>query len=560
MRNGTKITAGALVALGLVAPRAAAERTALAIVADTNRDGVVAFESDLDGRAAWSNARGAILLNNCDDDDGDGEPDNANDLVDGNADCGDFAFVSTRAPEGLADESRILLSVDAASADRVRIFATREESGARVPFGPPVTFENGTAAIAPNSGFAIEAKQFADAEWDGMVTLTLALERADIVEASDRVQMKVAPWIMLANDKAGRVVYAREFPGRNDAFMASLREYVPRAGAELFAIPGGAPYGSHEVWLQDTMEIGYTEMPGARMPVVLQANRGKSIDDFSKASLLGADFGWYRVGDYRPAFGEGDGGTSWIDWFGNLEIAPPTSAWPLGRMYYGTAGDDGEAQLDPRIVAMIRAQGVQAPPLAMDVGWLLIKHVDEMVCFVPTGIADDPYRVLVPSVTAMIELAEGWVEAGQGDVPLLSIYEKGMTTASLLADGELRAYNEELQRDRIDANNAVIVAELGVGEDALVHVPAYYKRDGRSMVPNMVNSLVVNDTLFLPTPNGPVVEGADLLEAHVLELLSTLPQKKVFLDDRLYHEWCGNVHCATNTLRDPGPAKWWDAD
>ncbi len=537
---------------------AGAQRVATALVADTNRDGVVSLPGDLDGRATWSVGSGAIFLNNCDDDDQDGEPDNADEVVNGDADLSDLARVLVRPPRGMSDATKLVLEVDPVAADRVRLFEKKEDgSFSVVTTGVEFTTGGNPESLAE---FAIEAKQFADEQWDGLATLTLKVKREGVVELTDSVQLKVAPWIMLANDKAGEVVYVREFPGRNDEFLASLKRFVPEAAAELHIIPGDAPYEPYEIWLQDTMEIGYTEMPGVRMPVVLQANRGKTIDEFSRNTLLGPDFGWYRTGDFRPKFGAGEGGVSWIDWFGNLEIAPPTETWPQGRMYYGYAAEDGEAQLDSRIVSMIAAQGVQAPPLPMDVSWLLIKHVDEMVCFVPTGTDSDPYKVLVPSVEAMIDLAESWIDAGHGEAAFLDVFEEKMTVASFLGDTALREYNEELQREHLDTSNALIVSELGVDEDDLIHVPAYYKADGRSMVPNMVNSLLVNDTLFLPDPNGPVVEGEDQLEAHMIRLLSGLPQKKVFVDDRQYHKWCGNVHCATNTLRDPGEIKWWEVN
>jgi len=519
---------------------------ALALASCASRDAIAAGSDD---RAAAPSGP-AIFLHNCDDDDRDGAVDCSDLVVNGDADAKDLARIAVEFPEGAARGS---LRVDDAARDRVNVFA--KEGGA----WRHLEVSSGSAElVSPAEGgkleLGIEARQFADAEWDGSCRVEI-----DVAGAIRVLPMRVAPWMMLANDRPAKVVYVREFPERNDAMLASLREHVPAAGAELHVIPrvDVSGYPRHEIWLQDTMEIGFTEMPGARMPVVLQANRDKQIDNFSHDHLLGPDFGWFRVGDFRKAYGEGEGGLSWLDWFGNLEVAPPTEAWPLGRIYYGKALDDGQAQLDPRIVAMVAAQKVQGPPLALDVSWLAIKHVDEMVCWIPTGDAQRPYRVLVPSVDAMVALLEEIVASGHGDVPLLEKFEKGATASSLLANATLMDYNRRLQKEHIDANNVLVGSELGVAPADLLPLPALYHNDGLSMVPNLVNSLVVNGTIFLPDPDGPVVDGKDLFEEAALRALADLPQKKAFLDDSQYHKWSGNVHCGTNALREGFPAPWW---
>lgn len=513
--------------------------------ADLNRDGAI---DPKDG--APDAGAAAIFLHNCDDDDRDGAVDCSDVVVNGEDDAKDLARIVVEFPRGV---ERASLRVDEEARARINLFAKDGDSWRHLDVSAG-TVELVSPADGGKLELGIEARQFADASWDGSCLIGL-----DVAGTASEVALRVAPWIMLANDRPAKVVYVREFPERNDAMLASLREHVPAAGAELFVVPRAevSGYPRHDIWLQDTLEIGFTEMPGVRMPVVLQANRDKPIDDFSHAHLLGPDFGWFRIGEYRKPFGEGEGGLSWLDWFGNLEIAPPTAGYPLGRAYYGVAIDDGVAQLDPQIVEMIRAQRVQAPPLGLDVSWLAIKHVDEIVCWIPTGNPERPYRVLVPSVTAMIEELEGIVAAGHGDVPLLASFETGMTASSLLADSALMEHNRMLQRGHIDSNNRTVAEQFGISADDLLHLPALYHADGRSLVPNLVNSLVVNDTIFLPDPDGPVVEGKDLFEESALRLLAGLPQKKIFLDDRQYHKWSGNVHCGTNALREGFAAPWW---
>ena len=93
----------------------------------------------------------------------------------------------------------------------------------------------------------------------------------------------------------------------------------------------------------------------AQLKAILpQANRNKSIDEFSKDSLLGKNFGWMNIGEYRPAFARGHDGIGWLDWFRNLEVSPSLPQHPHGRVYFGEH-KVGE-QLDPKIIAMIDAQ------------------------------------------------------------------------------------------------------------------------------------------------------------------------------------------------------------
>jgi hypothetical protein len=64
----------------------------IVIVADTDRDGDV-DDDDRSDRGSWSWARGAFMVANLDDDDGDGQPDTADGAVDGDADTADLAEI-----------------------------------------------------------------------------------------------------------------------------------------------------------------------------------------------------------------------------------------------------------------------------------------------------------------------------------------------------------------------------------------------------------------------------------------------------------------------------------
>jgi protein-arginine deiminase len=411
-----------------------------------------------------------------------------------------------------------------------------------------------------NVEFFVEAKSFATGRWNGEARLTLTIDRPGKAGApvfKDTVVLRAAPWIMLSNLDRANVLYVREFPERNDAMLEQLRALMPDIEAQLHVVPGDAPYPPNNIWMQDTMEIGFTQKtPVTRMSAVLKANRDKGLDAFAKDGLLGPDSGWFTCGEFRPQFGAGDGGTSWMDWFGNLEVTPALDDYPYGRVYYGVAGEG--KSLNPDVVALIDAQGIQGPALPIDVRFLLIKHADELICFLPSGNPENPYKVLVPDVRLMLELATEWEKSGYGNIAMLTNFRDGLTVRSFLADAGLRSHNMRLQEQHLDPLYEQLKSAFGLRDDDLIHIPAYYERDGRSMIPNMVNSAFANGFLLVPQPNGPVFGHYDLLEDDFRERLAGLPLEVHFLDDRQYHKWCGNVHCATNAKRESARRVWWE--
>jgi protein-arginine deiminase len=207
---------------------------------------------------------------------------------------------------------------------------------------------------------------------------------------------------------------------------------------------------------------------------------------------------------------------------------------------------------------MLNAQGVQGPALPLDTGWLLIKHVDEMISFIPTGASDRPFKVLVVDPKAMIQLLEKWEEEGYGDSPALRKFSTNTTVSSLLKNEKLISHNINLQESRIEPNIDLLKREFGLDESDFVRIPAMFNSYGGAVFPNLVNSLVLNGFIFASEPDGPVIGGKDLLKEEFNRLLSDLPLKRVFLDDRQYHIWSGNVHCATNVKREGFKLPWWD--
>lgn len=535
------------------------------LLVDTNRDGVIDAATDSDGRDQWTSQRGAFFLNNNDSDLATSTPDYADAVVNGAKDLEDLAIIRATQVANLPESAVVSLSVDLKSLGNVRIFVDESRTGDYTSVDlDSVGNVNPTALAKGDLDFRIEASTYASPSWNGKTTVTLSIKQGTAEAEVDSVQLRIAPYIMLPSEAHANTVYVREFPGRNDELIKQLSEIIPQAGAKLHVIPGGetSPYAYNHIWLQDTMEIGYQEIPGKKMSVVLKANRDKSLDNFAKNELLGHDFGWFEWSEYRESHGRGDGGTEWMDWYGNLEVTPPLPGFPYGRIFYGIT-PEGDS-LNPEIVAMLNAQDVQAPAVGLDVGWLQIKHVDEMISFVPT---DDQgnFKVMVPDNTLAISMLESFKKDGHGDVEILQPFAPygylkkypKVTPNALLEDAELMQFAKELQEKRVNPMIEQMAAEFGIKPEQIVRVPFLMESGRNALFPNMVNSLFVNGHLIIPDPSGPVVEGKDLMQQYMVQQFAEDKVTLHFVDDRQYHKWSGNVHCATNATRQVADG-WWN--
>ena len=134
---------------------------------------------------------------------------------------------------------------------------------------------------------------------------------------------------------------------------------------------------------------------------------------------------------------------------------------------------------------------------------------------------------------------------------MLTTYEEGATVASLLAEQDAIEFNLHLREQRLEPAYAKLCEQLRIGPDNVIRLPVLYRPDGSARTPNVVNALVVNGHVVMSDPDGPALAEGDPFKQRVRELLDDLPVEVHFVDDRLYHRWSGNVHCATNALRQP---------
>jgi protein-arginine deiminase len=478
-------------------------------------------------------ADGIAVLANRDDDDRDGRPDADDDRVNGAADERDLTAIVVPCPTGAR-----LVRVVADNAP-LRFFLRDGEGWRHLGLGRaewPLA-EGGPADLTVH----VEARDWAGVPeaWTGQGNVAVTFEGPDGPIAVHDLLVCVAPVRLLPG--TARVDEAFVATGRYDnaAFVARLREILDGLDVPLVAHPTS---DWREMWMQDTMEIAVAATADSSMHVVLAGLRGH---DSFPPTLLGPDVAVAEVAKPRPLAG----GDAWADWYGNLEVSVPTAAHEHGRVIYGRNRLTG-GSFHPDAVAFLTAQRAQ-PPVWIDTSWLLIKHTDEIVAFLPGK--DGRGVILVPDPTEGLRLlgdqASAEPQAGRRREANARIARA--IEAMLVGD-------EKAPRAGVagDSGATGLLDLLGLDESRVVRLPVAFDvpaagllNDGvtnaSSLWSNPVNALVVNGTVICGSAGMP----SGVQEICRERFLAAGADRVEFIDDGVYQKNHGNVHCATNARR-----------
>ncbi|KQP12066.1 protein-arginine deiminase family protein [Pseudorhodoferax sp. Leaf265] len=534
---------------------------------DADRDGAVGLNEE--GKANWiwgENGRGAMVL-----------VDNDRDVTSETLDEREPIVVRPLGVDALPPGVSLRLSTAPEAALNMSLLRWRgdtyEKVIGRLPGEAPQQLV--TAATVHPSGetLYLAAHAYPGPYFEGLVIFNLELVQevgaAERVIAADRVMLRVAPWIMTPNTQPAVKIYTtRVAHGKNNnaEFLAGLKAAVEAEKLTLEIIEAGDHRDDR--WIQDEIEIGYSQTHRGTIPVVFDSPRDRGLDSYPEAKMLGADFGHFVVGGGVPGS---------LDSFGNLEVSPPVTVggknYPLGRVIVGGRRDNDLAHDSRQMMAEVRqflySQRVQFP-FELYTDWLAVAHVDEIVCFVPDEAAPKGFRCLLASPAKTKAVLLDLHHGGHGDAILFEGKTRDgadaqCTVTEMLDDAPFWKANEHYQTV-MDENRVILERELGLVSADFVQIPVAFRSAARpdgslrrtlAYFPDMVNHLVVGTTSIVPKPYGPVVDGECAFEK---AFKSALPGRRVvFIDDWYsYHEMSGEVHCGTNALRRPFSAsKWW---
>ncbi|NWY71910.1 PADI3 deiminase, partial [Erithacus rubecula] len=421
--------------------------------ADVNRSGAVS--RTLLDKTSWTwgpDGHGAVLLVNCDRDDAAAEHlDSEDSAVLSYNDLQDMAqlVLRTRGPRPIFTGHRLLLHVDFADADKIRVFyggsSGELEKFRHVLGGPKLAYSVQPSRHCHESVFYVEALAFPDVAFPGLVSLHVTLLESPekgLLEApifTDSVVFRVAPWIMTPNTAAPLEVFVCSVDG-NEEFVAAVGALAERVSCPLTVCP--APQNRQDRWIQDEIEFGYIQAPYKTFPVVFDSPRDLGLKDFPIRSILGPDFGY--VARQAPE------GSSSLDSFGNLEVSPPVTVrgkeYPLGRILIGSSFPRlGGRRMAKAVRDFLVAQKVQAP-VELFSDWLLVGHVDEFLSFVPAPDRKG-FRLLLASPSACYQLLKEKQEEGYGEAPMFQGLDRVPKTTinEILTNEELRKFNDYAQ-------------------------------------------------------------------------------------------------------------------
>lgn len=543
----------------------------LCLDVDADRDGIVDDNNPAKQKWEWGpEGQGAIFMVNSDQDIdySDAETNLQNRRIDGLLDLKDLALLVVR-KTGVGDLPRgydLRLAVNDAGRDRLRIFEDLDSFSGRESIGPG---RNDTRISIRDTQqdlvLGLEGLHYRDRDFDGLVEISLTLERDGKPYCRDWVSLRVAPWIMTPNTLAPRTVYVAQ-KENNRPTVNAIRSIVGYSSAQLEEVPYDLHQGDR--WLQDELEFGYTQMPSHLLYVALESPRERGLEEFPE-SLLGPDFGHVtRIPSHQ---------VTKLDSFGNLEVSPPVTVnerdYPLGRIFYGDT-DDAIAPADRRrfqtsLRDFLVEQQVQSP-VKLFSDWLRVGHIDEFMTFVPAS-TPKGFKLLLASPNACYQLLHNWQDQGWGELPLREgkAFSWGSATIAikdLLADEKFKVSNDRFQRF-INQNRAILTDALGLTVDDIIDLPILYQgrtshdtttERAESFFPNMVNMIVLGSQLAIPKPFGPQVNGGCQLEAAVRSLLEPLGLTCHFIDDwDAYFRAFGELHCGTNVVRRTFAFPWW---
>lgn len=506
---------------------------------DTNRDVAIisldgsSLDDDKDEDLPWTEKSGALILLNTDDDDGDNLPDAwwggdldgdginepadtfVNDVTD-ILDIGPLIFKKLGVSE-IAENMSLKLEVEEIIGEdnywsrrgydaehRVRIFLPTTHSGNNTfvgtgdeeligpTMGPSHVFShnpgqpddiNTLFAGTGEVDFGIEGLQ---AGASVSITMTVLVDGRSV--ASDTVAVRVTPWIAHSHEQPvedGRVgldgptvfVAAAGYDGTsNQELRDGLNSLFPGL-VDATTVTGEVRrtgVQESDVWWQDAFEAGYVQAPYGSMHSLLLLPRARiQIDGFDRYIIDHVmTLGVGVIADLANPVGFHDGEDG-----GNLEVQFGVGGG-LGTIVTARGGNN--KIMRNRIFDFFANQGVQQVNNSVDLSWMFLGHLDEVVSF--STETSQRARVASPEAAwALLVLASQVYGAGNQKILAghygldSSIDTDGLTVDEILASQGLRDinftadnYSEQIIRGVREPLGLQSAVTVGSGNGALM--------------------------------------------------------------------------------------------
>jgi protein-arginine deiminase len=519
----------------------AASPTNFFFAGDTNRDGEI-NQLDEAGKEQWSLSSGALIVFNDPKNERTKIPTWKQTKVSISRRAAMLSQVNLSLSENFKT-SQLFITADSIANPHINVFQKIGDGWQAVDISgtKPLVFST-------NIVLGVEAKQFADRNWNGKVNLKATAENNGQQIATSTIQMGVSPWIIPANTAPVTEVQVSDRGSANSEFISQLKQAVEPTGAQLKIIQGD------NAWMQNIQKNGYIQLPAKsdlRQLNVALKNNDEPDENPPDKSTQDRNLRVIKIGNSR----DDNPVSKWSNGYGNLQVTPPIPGYPMGRVYYGNSGN---ASFNPEVLDFIQAQRIQGPAVDIDTSWLLTRQVDEIINFIPSQ-TPGKYLMVIASPEAGVRLLEELAGKGYGDVTINRGLSTETTVSAALRNPALIQHNINLQKQKLDPILEKLKKEFSLADDQIIQVPVMFGYSGYAWWPNMVNSVPVNGKLLVSNPRGAMIDGLDYTQERLRQLLLPAGVSVSFLDDKYYQELKGNVQSATNTVRKPEPRPFWQS-
>jgi protein-arginine deiminase len=508
---------------------------------DTNRDGEINQQDEL-GKEQWSLSSGALILFNDKSSDGRKIPVWQETKVSAPRRAAMLSQVHLKLPENF-NGSQVFITADSLAIPHISVFQKTSDGWQAVDISGVTPLVSSNDIV-----LGVEAKQFADRNWSGLVNLRASVTNNSLEIASSIIQMGVTPWIIPSNIAPVKEVQVSDRGLGNSEFISQLKQAVEPTGVLVKIIQG------ERAWMQDIQKNGYVQFPEKlklrNFSVAVKSNSNPT-DNNPTQSNSDRDLSVFKIDKTRNE----ESVNQWADGYGNLQVTPPMTGYPMGRVYYGNPGN---SSFNPELLDFIKAQKIQGTPVDIDTSWLLTRQVDEIINFIPTQ-TPGKYIMAIVNPEAGVRLLEELAAKGYGDVTINRGLSNETTVSAALKNQALIQHNLNLQSQKLNPILEKLKREFSLTDDQIIQVPAMFGYSGYAWWPNMVNSVPVNGNLLVSNPRGALIDGRDYTQEKLRELLIPSGVNISFLDDKYYQELRGNVQSATNTVRNGQERPFWQS-
>lgn len=398
---------------------------------------------------------------------------------------------------------------------------------------------------------------------------------------SDFVIYRIAPIILTPNCLPVKTVYLSEMDGaqNNHSFLKEVTEVLKETKHD-YVIVRNPHISMYHRWMQDIFKFGYFTDGTHIQYIVLQGPH------LLAQTQSGADISYiYSYFKNLPIYNFDFSSDRNLDAFGNVQIIPPIgSEYPLGRIIYGISDEETQPNISYNLMSFLEGQQIQKP-IRVNTGWLSVGHVDEILSYIPDPNHRLGFRVLIASTQKFYQLINKlpkdqlifdnkdiYYLFEQADrVPYQHkyeakdkkqcVYQTKIKTKDLLDWTDLITINQYYQK-KLDNIKQIIMCELGLKNQEIYEIPIYYwpksiSVRAKSIMPNMVNNLFIENQLLVPKPFGPNINGVDIFENYFKSCMPKQTKVNFIKNWEAYYLLEGDINCGTNTMRKPFNKLWW---